>query len=189
MPAKKSINYFSTYKFYVMKKILFSFLLFPLLSTAQKKVPRFENDTLCTTSGFKIYKGQTLKFAKGTRKDGTFRFINIKSDVSSKTLTNNSIVVKELSHFGISSLGNGYILIEGSITFKDSSKGYVVLHMAFDRAIENSPDLPSELIVPAEFRNKQTGSVADEINKLNKLYQDGMITKEQFELQKKKLLE
>ena len=172
-----------------MKKVLFVFLLLPLISTAQEPGPRFENDTLFTTSGFKLYKGQALQFGKGTRKNGTFRFINMRSDLSSRSLTNNSIVVEKLSHFGISSLGNGYIQVEGSITFKDSSKGYVVLHMAFDRAIENSADLPSELIVPAEFRNKKIVSVATEINKLNKLYEDGIITKEQFELQKKKLLE
>jgi hypothetical protein len=43
--------------------------------------------------------------------------------------------------------------------------------------------------VPDEYRNKPTASIADEIKKLNKLYSDGIITKEQFEEQKKKLLE
>jgi len=45
------------------------------------------------------------------------------------------------------------------------------------------------LIVPDEFRNKQNGSIADEIGKLNKLYKEGTLTKEEFEAQKKKLLD
>jgi len=172
-----------------MKTILLILLSFPLLSTAQRSQSKFENDTLYTSSGFKIYKGQTLHFGKGTRKNGKFRYINIKSETAATSLANNSIVVKQLKNYGISQLGNGYIEIIGSIVFKDGSKGYVDIHMAFDHAIENSPNLPSELIVPAEFRNKPTFSVADELDKLNKLYQDGILTKEEFESQKKKLLE
>ncbi|MEP7165029.1 MAG: SHOCT domain-containing protein [Ferruginibacter sp.] len=172
-----------------MKKIFFALLITPLFTAAQKHVPRFENDTLYTTGGYKIYKGQVLQFGKGTGKNGKFRFINIKSDISSRSLTDNSIVVKQISHFGVSALGNGYILVEGSVIFKDGSKGYVVLHMAFDKAIGDSPDQPGELIAPAQFRIKKNDSVADEINKLNKLYQDSIISKEEFESQKKKLLE
>ncbi len=172
-----------------MKKLLFTLLLYPLISIAQKPIPRYENDTLYTTSGFKIYKGQTLYFGKGTGSSGRFRYVNIKSETASAVLANNSIVVKKMKNFGISVLGNGYIEIIGNITFKDGSKGYIDIHMAFDRAIENSPNLPSELIVPDEYRNKQKISIADEINKLNKLYQDGLLTKEEFEAQKKKLLE
>jgi Short C-terminal domain len=172
-----------------MKKLISLILFIPLLATVQKSESKFENDTLYTTSGFKIYKGQTLHFGKGTRADGKFRFINIKSDLSSYSLANNSIFIKKLKNYGISVLGNGYIEIVGTITFKDGSKGYIDIHMAFDRAIENSLNLPSELLVPDEFRNKKRLSVADEIIKLNKLYEDGMLSKEEFETQKKKLLD
>ena len=94
-----------------------------------------------------------------------------------------------MKNFGISVLGNGYIEIVGTFTFKDGSKGYIDIHMAFDRAIENSLNLPSELIVPDEFRNKAVMSVADELKKLNKLYLDGILTKEEYEVEKKKLLQ
>jgi hypothetical protein len=172
-----------------MKKLLSCLLICPLISIAQKPLPRYENDTLYTTSGYKIYKGQTLQFGKGTRSDGRFRYVNIKSETFSAALANNSIVIKKMKNFGISALGNGYIEIIGSIKFKDGSKGFIDIHMAFDRAIENSPDLPSELIVPDEFRNKPKGSIAEEIKRLNELYKDGILTKEEFEAQKKKLLE
>ncbi|MEO8770369.1 MAG: SHOCT domain-containing protein [Ferruginibacter sp.] len=172
-----------------MKKILLLLLGFPFISIGQKSTCKYVNDTLYTSSGFKIYKGQTLYFGKGTRKDGKFRFVNIKSDASSFSLVNNSIVIKKLRNYGISSLDNGYIEIVGSMIYKDGSRGYIDIHMAFDLAIEDNPGLPSELIVPDEFRNKHTSSnVVEQIESLNKLYKDSLITKEEFEAQKKKLL-
>jgi Short C-terminal domain len=172
-----------------MKKFITILLFLPLISTAQTNGPRFVNDTLYTSSGYKIYKGLTLHFGTGTRTNGKFRFVNIKTDIASASLTNNFIVVKKMKNYGISVLGNGYITIIGTIKYKDGSKGSVDIHMAFDRAIENSPNLPSELIVPDEYRNKKLLSVADEIKKLNNLYEDGIITKEEFDIQKKKLLD
>jgi Short C-terminal domain len=172
-----------------MKKLLFSFLLCPLLSTAQKILPRFENDTLYTSSGYKIYKGQTLQFGKGSGRNGKYRFINIKNGARAKSLANNTMVIKQLKNYGISVFYNGYIEITGVLTFKDGSKGYLDIHMAFDRAIENSLKLPSELIVPDEFRNKPRGNISDEIIKLYKLYKEGDLTEEEYEEQKKKILE
>jgi hypothetical protein len=57
-----------------------------------------------------------------------------------------------------------------------------------------------EIVVPDEFKPKpkvattvvevkQQVSVADELIKLKKLYDDGVLTKEEYEAQKKKLLE
>ncbi len=172
-----------------MKTLLTALLFLPLLSVAQKPIPRYQNDTLYTSSGYKIYKGLTLHFGSPTGTRGNFRYVNIKSDTKVAALVNNFIVVKKMKNFGISVLGNAYIEIFGSIIFKDGSKGYVDLHIAFDRAIENSLDLPSEIVVPDEYRNRPTASIADEIKKLKNLYEDGIITKEQYEDQKKKLLE
>lgn len=172
-----------------MKEILFILTLCPLLSFAQKNVPRFENDTLYTTSGYKIYKGAVLHFARGSRKNGSFRFIRVISANGSPLLSNNSIVVEKLKDFSISSLGNAYIRIIGTITYRDGSKGGMNIHMAFDKAIESFPGLSSELIVPDEFKNKPKGNVADQISELYKLYQDSVLTKEEFDTEKKKLLD
>ena len=169
-----------------MKKLFLILLLSPIFSNAQKPVPRLEHDTLFTSCGYKIYKGQTLHFGKGTGNDGSLRFINSKNGVPDSKLINNSIVVKKLKNFGISALGNAYIEIIGTIIFNDGSKGGVDIHMAFDNAIKNFGGLPGELTVPDEFKCKE--NTADEINKLYKLYLDGIITKEEFEKQKQKLL-
>ncbi|HMK03176.1 MAG TPA: SHOCT domain-containing protein [Ferruginibacter sp.] len=172
-----------------MKRLLFILLLYPFILPAQKTLPRFENDTLFTSSGFKIYKGLTLKFGKGSGRNGAFRFINIKNGATQISLANASMVIKELKNYGISIFYNGYIEITGTITFKDGSKGYLDIHMAFDRAIENSLKLTSELAVPDEFRNRPGGNISDEIMKLYKLYKQGDLTEEEYEDQKKKILE
>lgn len=172
-----------------MKRSLFIFLFLPFLATAQQTAPRYENDTLYTTCGYKIYEGQILHFGKGAGRKGKFKAVNIKDGATSWSLANASIVVKELKNFGISSLGNGYIQIIGTIIFKDASKGYVDIHMAFDKAIENSPESPAELIVPAEFSTAPKKTIEGEIEKLYKLYKSGAINKTEYEAQKKKLVE
>ena len=103
-------------------------------------------------------------------------------------MTNKKIVITKLKNYGISALGNGYIGIVSPLIYKDGSKGYIDIHMAFDNAIENSPELPSELIVPDEFRNKQEVKIVREINSLKHLYKEGALTKEEYEAQKTKIL-
>ena len=172
-----------------MKKLGFILLLFPLLLPAQEPKPSFKNDTLYATCGFKIYKGLVLQFGKGSGKKGTFRFIKIKNGVSYHSLAENSITVREVKNFGVTEPGTGTIEITGTIIFKDNSKGIIELEMYFDRAIENSPDLPDELIVPTQFKNSSRVNLLNELNRLFNLYKNGQITKADYEEQKKKLLE
>ncbi len=56
----------------MMLKILLA-LIFSTKVLHAQKLPRFENDTLYTSCGYKIYKGKKLSFAEGTGKDGNFR--------------------------------------------------------------------------------------------------------------------
>lgn len=162
----------------------------PLGLFAQKPLPRFENDTVYTSSGFKIYKGQTLQFAKGVAHGNTFRFVRLASGWhEADVLTNNQCVVKKLTRYRVTPLGNAYIFVVAKLTFKDGSKGDINFNIAFDNAIDGFSGFPPELIVPEEFRNKTNRTVSEEIDKLYKLYQEGVLTKEEFEAQKKKLLD
>jgi hypothetical protein len=171
-------------------KYLFALALFyPCLLKAQQGLPRFENDTLYTTSGYKIYKGQTLHFGKGSSRTGYYRFINIKSGAVARQLPTSSFLVKDLKNFGISVLYNGYIELTGTITFKDGTQSFLDIHMSFDHAIENNPKLVSELKVPDEFRNKPRGNISDEILKIYKQYVEGDLTKEEYDAMKKKILD
>ena len=150
-------------------KFFFVLLFCPAFSNAQKPLPRFENDTLYTTSGFKIYKGQTLNFGKGSGWGGSFRFIRLIGVGSDNEIfTDHSLVVRKVFRYGVSPLGNYYIRIKGIIKFKDGSKGEFGFNMAFEKAIAYSNGPSSEFIVPEEFRNrsKEQGTVSEEISKL-----------------------
>ena len=175
-------------------KLFFLLLLIPISSIGQTDLPKFENDTLYTTSGFKMYKGQTLHLGNGTDKNGCFRFIKFNlrlGQFNTSVLQNTSLVIKKLKGYTITGLGNRYIGIIGTVSYKDGSKGGIDITMNFDKAIQNFPALPSELIIPDEFKSKpkDKDSISEEIQKLYKLYQDSILTKEEFESQKKKLLE
>jgi hypothetical protein len=173
----------------LMIKILFTLLLSPLMLTAQDPKPSYTNDTLYATCGYKFYKGQKLHFSKGTGKKGQFRYVTILNGITASSLNNNSIVIRELKNVKILPLDVGYVDVIGTIIFKDSTKATIELQIAYDKAIENDPDLFSELTVPSEFRNSKRVILHQQLNKLFKLYASGSISKTAYEIQKKKLLE
>lgn len=168
-------------------KLLFALLLCPFLSTAQQPMPRFENDTLYTLSGFKIFRGQTVEFANGTERNGKFKYVSVKNGILSTSLINCSVIVKEFRKFWISGLDNGYIVFNGYLIRKDGTRDYIILQMAFDRAIENSPVLPSEIKLPGEFRNKYKRDFEREKLFLYNMYKDKVITKAAYKEMNKKL--
>jgi Short C-terminal domain len=202
-----------------MKKILFILLLFPFFSTAQNNQPRFQNDTLYTSGGYKIYKGQTVQLGTGTSDAGYFTFIKfhptqIKNNTYS--LQNSSILVTKLRAYKYAGADNNSIRINGKLTYKDGKQEETDIVVNFERATEDYDGLPSELIVPEAVKIKRTSRaatseakkqivieenkkqptpveiknllIADEIKKLFELYKAGALTKEEYESQKKKLL-
>jgi len=202
-----------------MKKLLFVFLFSPFISTAQTNQPRFENDTLTTSGGYKIYKGQTLRLTTGTSAAGYFTFIKFHQSLAKNntyTLQNSSIHVKNLKAYKYSSPDNNSIRITGTLTYKDGKQEETDILINFEKATEDYDGQPSELNVAEQFKRKpgqtvvkaQTKQpvavepqkqnapddlrkllVADEIKKLFDLYKAGALTKEEYEAQKKKLLE
>jgi hypothetical protein len=167
-----------------MIKLLFFLLIIPAISLAQKRVPRFENDTLYTTTGFKIYKGQVLTFGKGTGKDGNFRYLNIKANYARPSLTGNNFIVKKLSDFGISQLNNVYILIRTSFTFRDGSKGGGDMHVAIDSAIQSS-----ELIVPDVDRFLTDPVISSTLENLPRFQNDTVFTTSGYKIFRGKVLQ
>ena len=201
-----------------MKKTLFTLLLFPLLAAAQSNQPFFGNDTLITSGGYKIYKAQILQFANGTSAAGYFSFIKFHTSMAKNNtyiLQNSTMLVKSIKGYKYSGSDNNSIRIAGTVTYKDGKKEEVDMLVNFERATEDYDGQPSELNVPEQFKRKpgqtvraeikepaavepkkQTAPddlrkllVADEIKKLFDLYKAGALTKEEYETQKKKLLE
>ncbi len=200
-----------------MKKLLFLLLLSPLLSSAQNNIPRFENDTLYTSGGYKIYKGQNLQFAGGTSAAGYFKFLKFHSGMArtdTYILQHSTLLVDKVKNFKYSGNDNYNIRISGTATLKDGKKIPVDFTMDFEKASTGFDGLAAELTLPeansriltatADIRKQPVPTesqkekapadikkilVADEIKKLFDLYKAGALTKEEYEAQKKKLLE
>lgn len=117
-------------------------------------MPAFENDTLYTSCGYPIYKGQLLQFGKAMGDRGKFKYVNIKNRFPPSSLQDNQVRVTKLKEFGISVFGNGYITIIGTVIVNNTEKGDIEIHLAFDHAIGHVPAIPGELLVPEEFRSR-----------------------------------
>jgi Short C-terminal domain len=202
-----------------MKQLLFVLLLTPLLSAAQNNLPRFENDTLTTSGGYKIYKGQTLRLASGTSEAGYFTYIKFHQSLAKNntySLQNSSIVVTKLKNYKYSGPDNNSIRITGLLTYKDGKQEETDIVMNFERATQDYDGKPAELNVPEALKRRpaeivreevkkqpaaveqknqaapadlQKLLVADEIKKLFDLYKAGALTQAEYEAQKKKLLD
>jgi hypothetical protein len=135
---------------------------------------------------------------------------------STYTLQNGTMLVKSLKGYKYSGADDNSIRIAGTITYKDGNKEEADILLNFEKATEDYDGLSSELNVPEQFKRKpgqttakaetkqpaavepkkQTAPddlrkllVADEIKKLFDLYKAGALTKEEYEAQKKKLLD
>lgn len=176
----------------------FSFVFFSVQqSYAQDSdLPRLDGDTLTTTSGFKVARGQKIKIGVGTMPDGSFKFIrrnasslfnyssvNQAAANSANSLQRNasgfSYTVDKIMKRGNKSLGYNFYL----------KFGLGILNYEVD--VENAI-ASGEVVVPAEFKKISTSaatqSLGDELKKLKDLFDNGTLTKEEYDAAKKKLL-
>lgn len=192
-----------------MKRILF-FLVSALLSFTSycqendESIPRIIKDTLFTTNGYNIIQGQDVKIGTGSMVDGDFKFIRINT-ASLFAYTSTSGYQNQANSanaFPRSQSGLKYKIKKlekrgnkkhGYVYYAKIGTGLVNYEIDVENAIASG-----ELNVPEEYRTKKGGttvevknqlSVADELTKLKKLLDDGILTKEEYETQKKKLLE
>jgi len=191
-----------------MKKFIF---LLPAIAFAavtfsqdDTTLPRIFKDTLFTTSGYKIAEGQEIKIGTGSMPDGDFKFIrrNAASLFAYSSSTGYQNQANAANAFPRSQAGLKYKI--KSIEKRGNKKhGYVYYAKIATGLINYEIDVENaivsgELNVPDEYRPKpkttvvevkQQISVADELTKLKKLYDDGVLTKDEYEAQKKKLLD
>ena len=188
-----------------MKLLFFSIAALSLVNgSAQENSDqtRLENDTLFTKSGFKFYEGQNVKLGTGTLPSGDFKFVRISATSLWQATGNNREAVNNYNSMTKSASGLSFKVVR--IDKRGNKKmGWVYYPIIQYRVgkYEIDPDNAigaGEIDVPEEFKPKskvavvqvnQKLSVADELTKLKKLLDDGVITKEEFEAQKKKLLD
>ncbi|MDQ6756268.1 MAG: SHOCT domain-containing protein [Bacteroidota bacterium] len=181
-----------------MKKMLLIFSLLPLFSLAQTDTTlsntEIDEGVLTSASGFKIRTGDFIILGTGSLQDGNFRFVrvnrnsifatpkNSRNDLNRRFSGQKFKVVKIVKH-GNKKHGYNYLAI--------INIGITRYEVDVDNAITFS-----EIVVPEEYRLKpktaieapQKGSVADELLKLKKLRDENIITEQEFQDQKKKLL-
>ena len=161
-----------------------------------------KGDTLVTSSGFKVYRGQKLKMGKGSTPDGDFKYIRR----SATSLFNNTSTYHAAANSSnalprrSSQLEYEVVRIDERGSKKHGYVYYPIIGTGFGRYeidIDNAIEA-GELQVPNEYKPQQKNntvvvnsqlSLADELAKLKKLYDDGTLNKEEYEAAKKKLLE
>ncbi len=196
-----------------MKKLILSiaFALFISVMSVfsqetNETLPKIVGDTLYTTSGFKIVKGQDIKIGTGSTPDGDFKFIR-RSSASLFAYTSTT------GYQGLANQANAFPRNKSGLKYMikkiekkgNEKRGYVYYAKISDGLLGYEIDVENaiasnELAIPNEFKPKlnnvpvvvevkQQTSVADELVKLKKIFDDGIITKEEFDAQKKKILE
>jgi hypothetical protein len=157
-----------------------------------------------TTSGFTVKAGDELILGKGTLPNKFFAFIyqspvgyftetsldasNRKSLIS--TFAGKKVKVKRLQSYGTRRTGFNVVAVVGA---GDIVNYWIELDQAIDAG---------EIVVPEPYASKldinkknapvviqqNSVSVADEIKKLKDLYDSGVLTKDEYDKEKKKLL-
>ncbi|MBS1638815.1 MAG: SHOCT domain-containing protein [Bacteroidetes bacterium] len=188
------------YKTITMKKLLAAlFCLLSLYSFSQET--QYVNDTIITTTGFKVYEGIKLKLGMGSMPDGSFKFIRINK---SSLFAYNSNVNNRANAANAAAPSHANHTAEVARTDKRGTKKvgytyYAILKMGEASRYEcdvESAIIAGEIIVPNEFKPKTNTtaptpvvSTADELIKLKKLLDAGAITQEEYDAAKKKLLD
>lgn len=151
---------------------------------AQKKLNSIE-----TTTGWSIHPGDSIRLGKGSNPDGSFKYVT-----SGKGLDAVKITDKEGKQIAIDHVVDRNYNYKTYAVFRIYSDGTLVVKngLAGRFTLDIEPALKAgELLQKAQ---KETvivvnqGSVADELAKLKKLYEEGALTKQEYEAQKKKLL-
>ncbi len=180
----------------------FQLTLFAMLlacaSFAQLPFGKMVGDTLVMDNGAKFYEGQKLQLGYGSNGDKGFEFIYIsptnwvtmgstKRDKLESGWANNTLQVKKFKLQGTRRTGKKWYIVVGGGNIVNywcdiwpaMETGEVIVQGINDK----------NTLAKAEDPAPQKVSVADEIAKLKKLYDEGALTKEEFEAQKRKLLE
>jgi len=189
-----------------MKKFTFilAILTYVQVNTHAQRVgdlPMISDDTLFTTIGYPIVKGMDVKIGVGSTPDGDFKFIRINaaSAFAYYSTTGYQGLANQANALPRNNSGLKYqvLRLEKRGSKKHGYVYYCILKTGlakYEVDVENAIS-SGELNVPNELKKNTTlavlekgVSVADELKKLKELLDQGIITQDEFETQKKKLL-
>ena len=179
------------------------FVIAVLLSTCAmaQQTPKFENDTLTTSTGFKVYAGLDLKIGTGSMNDGDFKFIrtNANSLFRYSSTTGYQGLANQANSFNRANSGLSY-KVKSMMPRGSNKNGYVYYAKIGQGMVNYEVDLENaiktgEIIVPDEFMPKfktnavqviSTESKYDKLKKLKELKDDGVLSEEEFQNEKGK---
>jgi hypothetical protein len=183
-----------------MKKFIILILVLPASLLRAQDSTYLHNDSLFTASGYIVVTGQDLKIGVGSSSDGEFKFIKESTSSLHYTLSrghpgsdNISLSVQKAHYLvtviKIDTRGNKK---NGYLFYPIINVGNMRYQVAIDDAIATG-----EIIVPDQYKPKpalsqqsqQQSDVYDKLKKLKELLDSGAITQEEYDAQKKKLLE
>lgn len=173
-------------------------LLFLLIATA----PAFSQiDTFSTSTGYKYWEGKTIQLGTGSMQDGDYKYIRISATSLMQYMGTDRAAVNSANSMPASANGQFFKIIRvdsrgskkhGYVDYAILNSGITKYQVDVERAIATG-----ELDVPMQFlpANKQVApslpasvSPADELAKFKKLLDEGAITQDEYDQQKKKLL-
>ena len=172
-----------------IKKIL-SFLLLFVGGNAVSQT-KLVNDTLFLSNGATIIKGEQLHFGVGSNmatKGFNFIYTNPASFTAPGMQLGGSwaglqMLVSDFKEYNRKKTGHKYIVVL-------RGEGIVRYWCDIEPAIEAKEVIVMEISKDIQAKNSISDmSVADEIRKLNQLKNDSIITEDEFQAQKKKLLD
>ncbi|MBV6879122.1 SHOCT domain-containing protein [Epilithonimonas ginsengisoli] len=184
-----------------MKNLLLLLIIISSLSFAQS-LPRIENDTLYTTSGYKLYPKLEVKIGVGTMPDGDFKYIrtNSASLFNYTSTTGYQGLANQANSLPRNNSGFKYVIkkVEERGSKKRGFNYYVVLKniIAYEVDVENAIRT-GELELPEEFRKTiptndtvkmSTTDKYDKLKKLKELLDSGILTQEEFKTEKDKVM-
>lgn len=170
-----------------MKRILITILILtPFLTKAQGLFGGSTVTEYKASNGVTYKIGDTVRLGRGTKPDGSFLYLEDHGPIPNprgvrslpKEFANAAAILKNIRKIKV----NGVDKYMFSVNPGGPMRYTVFVDDAID-ACEIKPCKTSDSAKPAT-----TGSVADEIKKLKGLLDSGAITKEEYDAQKKKLL-
>jgi Short C-terminal domain len=184
-----------------MKKLLLVVFLIPVFCRGQDSlvIEKKGKDVLYTASGFKVIVGQKLRLGIGSMPDGDFKYVRTSASslFAVMNTSNNNAYANQANAASrsCSHLEYEVIRIDQRGNKRRGFFYYPILKGGFRYEVDIDNAIASgEIDVPEEFRPKQKEvkqniSVADELMKLKKLRDDSILTEEEYQSQKKKLLD
>ncbi|AZA91029.1 Uncharacterised protein [Chryseobacterium nakagawai] len=183
-----------------MKRLVLFFTMLIFGSSYSQNTPTFENDTLTTSTGFKVYEGLDLKIGTGSMNDGDFKFIR----TNASSLFNYSSTT---GYQGLANQANSFKRSNSGLSFKvkkimsrgNKKNGFVYYAKIGSGLMNYEIDLENairsgELIVPDDFLPKEKSqrpnseTKYDRLKKIKELKESGVLSEEEFQKEKDKIM-